>query len=192
MRQRGGAASSSSYRRFWASRPQLSVPQWECFGGCCCCWPETQMEAARKANTVGQQHGCTSGSTHKRCLVLGFDGSPAAPQTTSAVADMKISGNVLGTARLWSSVETSNAVSKHWTATAEHQAHFSMEENIQAEERTTDCLVTSGLVSHLKSGICFGQHDRGCSAKLGLIPWVHGPDYDVHVQWLCCSEPKIS
>lgn len=35
------------------------------------------------------------------------------PQTTSAVADMKISGNVMGTARLWSSVETSNAVSKH-------------------------------------------------------------------------------
>lgn len=34
-----------------------------------------------------------------------------------AVAEAKISGNVMGTARVWSSVDTSNAVSKHWTAT---------------------------------------------------------------------------
>lgn len=184
MRQRRGTASSSSYRRFWASRPRLSVPQWESFGWCCC-WPVTQMEAARKANTASQQHGCTSGSKHKHCPV-GLYGSPAAPQTTSAVADMKISGNVMGTARLWSSAETSNAVSKHWTATAEHQAHLSMEENKQADERTTNCSATSGLVSHLKSGICFGQHENGPLSQA----WPHPLSSRTRL-WCSCTEALL-
>lgn len=38
-------------------------------------------------------------------------------KSSVSVAEAKISGNVMGMARLWSSVDTSNAVSKHWTAT---------------------------------------------------------------------------
>ena len=45
-------------------------------------------------------------------------------RSTWAVAEAKISGNVRGTVRLWSSVETSKAVSKHWTATGEEGAHI--------------------------------------------------------------------
>lgn len=57
----------------------------------------------------------SAGSCNKHNVKTPLPQNPPPLQlpSTFAVADAKISGNVMGTARLWSSVDTSKAVSRH-------------------------------------------------------------------------------
>lgn len=110
-------------------------------------------------------------------------GSVLSGGVTLEVAEVKISGNDIGTVRLWSSVETSKAVSKHWMATINTKTRFNTQKWGRCCCRVTSFILGTTVVLYnstsyssllqIQSGLLRGLTFQTLLGSGGQISWAN-------------------